>query len=202
MQTELWVWEPKTKGLDNRWVSPASWMDSGRQRGGGTWEEETLAWLDCEEIKAQGFLWDLSSEKPARAVSVFMEWDIWGSALGKLGWSWWGNLTVWVGTPEGTCQVTGATTGKGLWSQQWKFVIFGSVAVRVLWMVTLGSFLYRISQRLYNLQPFSKMCSYIKIWTVCVKWLTLNSLACGCLCGTEPLLNHSNTVIIGHSVKT
>lgn len=32
--TELWVWEPKTKGLDNRWVSPASWMDSGRQRGG------------------------------------------------------------------------------------------------------------------------------------------------------------------------
>lgn len=71
--TELWVWEPKTKGLDNRWVSPASWMDSGRQRGGGTWEEETLAWLDCEEIKAQGFLWDLSSEKPAQAVSVFME---------------------------------------------------------------------------------------------------------------------------------
>lgn len=109
---------------------PARWMDPGKYRAGEGKKSKTMASLDCEGIRAQGFFWDFSSEEPAQAISVLLQ--LYGMAclrlfLGKPGIKLVRKpgLTVWVGRPVGTHLVTGATTVRGLWSQQWKSVILG-----------------------------------------------------------------------------
>lgn len=196
-----------------------------------------MACLDCEGIKAQGFLWDPSSKEPAQAVSVLLQ--LYGmrhlrlcfgkpgiKLVRKPGLCEWGDQwepTQSLGPPLwrgfGPCS-------ENLW--HWECACQGVLCIII--MVTLGSFLnsfvvwffwffffifffksrriLSIFQCLCNLKAFSKICSYIKIWT-CVCEVTHFEQPGLCL----PLWDRTSSphllfwttaapVIMGHSVKT
>lgn len=126
VQVDLWVWEPKTKDLEKRGHEDGCHqprqMETEPEGELGKEECETLACLDCEGIKTQRFLWNLSSEESAQAVSALLQ--LYGMRHLRLCFGKPGIELVKkpglceCGSPVGTCQVTGATTVEGLWSQQ------------------------------------------------------------------------------------